>query len=74
MVVESKSTTNLRNTWIIVVIVGVIGLAIGSVGGYFGYSFGIQSPLIHFTSDSYESPLDQTYRGMARFAGLEISS
>jgi hypothetical protein len=74
MVVENKSATNLRNTWIIAVFFGMIGLVIGAVGGYLGHIFGIESLLVHFADKSHDSPFERTYGGMARFAVAETSA
>ncbi len=74
MAVENKRTPSLRHT-LIIVAVGLIGLAAGALVGYFGYSYQVifKSPLI-YQGSSNDSPFDQTYRGMARLGGLEAAA
>lgn len=73
MAVESNSTPNLRHILIILAF-GLVGLAAGALGGYFGYSYKVifKSPLIYQGSPN-DSPFDQTYWGMARLGGLEAA-
>ena len=75
MAVENKSASSLRNT-LVIAAVGLFGLVAGASGGYVGYSFAVigKSPLANLNGGSNESPLEETYRGMARFGGLEISA
>src|SRR5579864_7651435 len=75
MAVESKSASSLRNT-LIIAAVGLFGLVAGALGGYAGYSFEVvgKSPLTNLKGSSKESPFDETYRGMARWGGLETVS
>lgn len=76
MVVEVKVTSSPRSTWIIVALVALIGLTVGALGGYFGYSFAVvgRSPLVRLKGGSNEAPLEETFRGMARLSGLEVSA
>lgn len=67
-------TTNSRKTWVVVVVAGVVGLAIGAVGGYFGYFLQLKVPLTTLASDSNAAPFEQTYDEMARFRALEMSA
>lgn len=75
MVVEKKGTPSSQHVWGAIVAV-LIGLAAGALAGYFGYSFGVvgRSPLVHLRGSSNESPLDETYLGMARLGSLEMSA
>jgi hypothetical protein len=75
MVVENKVMTGSRHFWGTLA-AGLIGLAAGVLGGYFGYSFEVvdRSPLVHLKGSSNDSPFDETYRGMARLGGLETSA
>ena len=75
MVVENKVTLSSRHIWGIVVAAS-IGLAAGVVGGYVGYASLVvgRSPLTNFKRSPNESPIEETYRGMARLGGLEISA
>lgn len=67
-------TTNSRREWAIVVVVGVVGLVIGTVGGNFGYFLRLKVPLTTLASDSNAAPFEQTYNEMARFRALEMSA
>jgi hypothetical protein len=67
-------TTNSRREWVIVVVVGVVGLVIGAVGGNFGYFLRLKVPLTTLASDSNAAPFEQTYNEMARFRVLEMSA
>jgi hypothetical protein len=73
MAVENRTAPDLRNT-LIIIVAGLIGFVVGALGGYLGYSNSVifRSPLIRLQGTSSDSPLDQTYRGMARFQGLEL--
>ena len=75
MAVENKNTPNLRNS-LTIVVAGLIGFGLGATGGYLGYSNPVifKSPLIRLQGTSNDSPLDQTYRGMARLQGLELAA
>jgi len=75
MVVDNKVTPSSRHVWGIIV-AALIGLAAGVLGGYVGYSSMVvgRSPLTNLKGSSNESPFEETYRGMARFGGLEISA
>jgi hypothetical protein len=75
MVVENKVTPSSRHVWGAIV-AGLIGLAAGVLGGYVGYSSMVigRSRLTNLNGSSNESPFEETYRGMARFGGLEISA
>ena len=67
-------TTNSRKPWIITAVAGVIGLAIGATGGYFGYFLQLRVPLTTLASASNAAPFEQTYNEMARFRALEMSA
>ena len=73
MAVENKNSPTLRST-LIIVVVGLISVGAGALGGYVGYSFVVvgNSPLIYLKGSAKETPLDQTYRGLARLQGLEL--
>ncbi len=75
MVVEKKVTPSSRHVWGTIV-AGLIGLAVGVLGGYVGYSSMVigRSPLTNLKGSSNESPFEETYRGMARLSGLEMST
>lgn len=75
MVVENKVRPSSRHVWATTV-AALIGLAAGVLGGYAGYSSMVigRSPLTNLKGSSSESPFEETYRGMARFGGLEISA
>jgi hypothetical protein len=75
MVVENKVTSNSRHFWGTIV-AALIGLVPGVLGGYVGYSSMVvgRSPLTNLKGSPNESPFEETYRGMARFGGLEISA
>lgn len=69
--------TNLghqRSSWAVLIGFGLIGLVVGALAGYFGYSFAVvaKNPLVSVAAASDEQPFEQTYRKMARLAGLEI--
>jgi hypothetical protein len=72
--VAERNREHLRNAWPLALGLGLIGLIGGALAGYFGYSFGAvaRNPLVTVAADSGEAPFDQTYRGMARLAGLEV--
>lgn len=76
MVVENKVTPNPRSTWLSVVVVAALGLTVGALGGYFGYSFAVvgRSPLVRLKGGANQAPLEETFRGMARLSGLEMSA
>jgi hypothetical protein len=67
-------TANSRKTWIVVLVAGVVGLAIGAVGGYFGYFLQLKVPLTTLVSNSNAQPFEQTYNEMARLTALEMSA
>lgn len=75
MVVENKVAPSSRHVWGIIV-AALIGLAAGVLGGYVGYSSMVvgRSPLTTLKGSSIETPFEETYRGMARLGGLEISA
>lgn len=51
---------------------GIVGLFVGSAGGYFGYYLGLDVPIVHFANDARQSPFEQVFNGMARLQGLEV--
>ena len=65
---------NSRKAWIVVLVAGVVGLAIGAVGGYFGYFLQLKVPLTALASDSNARPFEQTYNEMARLRALEMAA
>jgi hypothetical protein len=67
-------TANSRKAWIALLLAGVVGLAIGAVGGYIGYFLQLKVPLIALASDSHTQPFEHTYNEMARFRALEMSA
>jgi hypothetical protein len=75
MTVENKSAPSLPQT-LIIVAVGLVGLAAGALGGHLAYSYPaiFESPLINLKGSSNDSPFDRTYRGMARLGGLEAAA
>jgi hypothetical protein len=72
MALESNNTFKPRSGWFMILVTGVLGLVIGATAGYFG-GIGSDFPLLHFRVNSDASPFNQTFDGMARFAGLEMS-
>lgn len=72
MELEINSTSKVRNGWLMIVVTGLLGVVIGATAGYLG-GVGDDFPLLHFRANSDASPFNQTFDGMARFAGLEIS-
>ncbi len=72
MAVESDNTSKPKSVWLMIVVTGVLGLAIGAITGYF-VGIGSDFPLLHFRANSDTSPFNQTFDGMARFTGLEMS-
>jgi hypothetical protein len=75
MAAENKSALSLRHT-LIIVAVGLVGLTTGAFTGYLGYSYPVifKSPIINLKGSSNDSPFDQTYRGMARLGGIEMTA
>jgi hypothetical protein len=73
MATGNKSTSNSRSAWAMIGVTGMVGLAIGASVGYFGGIGSSDFPLLYFRSNSNASPFNQTFDGMARFAGLEMS-
>src|SRR5438874_10884911 len=69
-----RNPAHQRSSWPLLVGLGLVGLVTGALAGYFGYSFAVvaKNPLVSVADDSGEQPFDQTYREMARLAGLEI--
>jgi hypothetical protein len=72
MALESSNISKPRSGWLMIVVTGVLGLAIGAASGYFG-GIGSDFPMLHFRANSDASPFNQTFDGMARFAGIEMS-
>lgn len=72
MAVDSDNTSKPRSGWLMIVVTGVLGLMIGATAGYFG-GIGSDFPMLHFRANSDASPFNQTFDGMARLAGLEMS-
>lgn len=69
-----RNPTQQRSSWAVLIGFGLIGLVVGALAGYFGYSFAVmaKNPLVSAAAASDEQPFDQTYRKMARLAGLEV--
>jgi hypothetical protein len=63
-----------RSSWSALIGLGLIGLVAGALAGHFGYSFAIvaKNPLVSVSAASDEQPFEQTFREMARLAGLEV--
>ena len=73
MVAQNKRSASLRSTFIAAV-AGILGVVIGATLGYFGYYLGTDNPIVEFAGQPNGTAFDQTYRGMARIAGLEMSA
>jgi hypothetical protein len=67
-------TANSRKAWVVVVVAGMVGLAIGAIGGYIGYFLRIKIPLTALASDSNAQPFELTFNEMARLRALEMSA